>query len=238
MAGPLHETSITWMRRVYFCWGYDGLLTLEGSEQMTDSLICMSLGSTLWNSLVYTNDLIVHKNFIGEFAGSGKTADLTYTPIINGIRREFPTVVLESGWSESGAPLFRDAQVWLKGSAGAVKVVLLFKLFPENIRNEIKAKLYVCRLLAGELDITRYACSSLPCYYLSYILLTDPLTLQKIFPGSASPVADPHITVEELFDGRPPEDMQGRTKLPLSLEKLRRAAREEILQQGHIPMPG
>jgi len=205
---------------------------------MTDSLIRMSLGSTLWNSLVYTNDLIVHKNFVGVFAGSGKTADLAYTPIINGIRREFPTVVLESGWSEAQVQLHRNAQVWLEGSAGAVKVVLLFKMFLENIRNEIKAKLYVCRLLAGELDVTRYACSSLPCYYLSYILLTDPLTLQKIFPGSASPVTDPHITAKELFDGRPPEDMQGRTKLPLSLEKLRRAAREEILQQGHIPMLG
>jgi hypothetical protein len=195
----------------------------------------MSLGSTLWNFLVYTNDLIGHNNFVGAFAGSGKTPDLAYTPIINGIRREFPTVVLESGWSESRVQLVRDARVWLEGSAGAVKVVFLFKLFPADIHNEIKAELYVCRLSAGELDITRYACSSLPCYYLSYILLTDPLTLQKIFPGSTSPVTDPHITAEELFDGRPPEDMEGRTELPLSLEELRLAAREEILQQGYIP---
>ncbi|KAG0134807.1 hypothetical protein HOY82DRAFT_474859, partial [Tuber indicum] len=64
--------------------------------------------------------------FVGAFANSGKTPDLAYTPIINGIRREFPTVVLESGWSESRAQLVRDARVWLEGSAGAVKVVFLF----------------------------------------------------------------------------------------------------------------
>ncbi|PWW74331.1 hypothetical protein C7212DRAFT_346363 [Tuber magnatum] len=143
MAGPLHETSVTWMRRECLSWAYDGLLTPRGYRQMTDSLI-------------------LHNNFVGAFAGSRKTPDLTYTPIINGIRREFPTVVLESGWSESRAQL-------------------------------------------------------------------------KIFPGSTSPVTDPHITAEELFDGRPPEDMEGRTELPLSLEELRLAAREEILQQGYIP---
>jgi len=224
------------MRREYNFWVCDGLLTHRGVGQITDSLIHMSLGSTLWNSLVYTNDLIVHNNFVEPFAGSGKTPDLAYTPMINKIKSQFPTIVLESGRSESQPQFMKNAELWLKGSTGAVKVVFLFKFFPVNICNEIKAKLYVCCLSAGELAITKYACSSLLYYYLSYILLIDPLTLQKIFPCSISPVTDPCIKVEELFDGRPPDDMEGETKHPLSLERLRLVACAVILQQGHLPI--
>ncbi|CUS12289.1 unnamed protein product, partial [Tuber aestivum] len=66
--------------------------------------------------------------FVGAFAGSKKTADLSWSPRINdGELTEFPTIVLESGWSESQAQLERDSQLWFQGSAGAVKVVLLFK---------------------------------------------------------------------------------------------------------------
>ena len=207
------------MQQVYTCQVYNDLLTLEGTEQITDSLIPVSLGSTLQNSLVYNNNLIVHKNFVGEFVGSENIVDLAYTLIINEIRREFLIVVLESGQSEAQAQLHRNAQVWLKNSAVAMKVVLLFKMFPENIHSEIKVKLYACRLLVSKLDVTRYACSSFPCYYLSYTLLTDPLILQKIFHGSAFSVTDLHmITVKELFDSRSSKDMQRRTKLPLASE--------------------
>ena len=208
------------MQWVYTCQIYNGLLTLEGTEQMTDSLIPVSLGSTLQNSLVYNNNLIAHKNFVGEFVGSRNIADLAYTLIINEIRREFLMVVLESGQSKAQAQLHRNAQIWLKNSAVTIKVVLSFKMFPKNIHSEFKAKLYVCRLSVSKLDVTRYACSFFPCYYFSYTLLTDPLISQKIFHGSAFSVTNLYmLTVKELFDSRPSKDMQRRTKLLLALEK-------------------
>lgn len=38
-----------------------------------------------------------------------------------------PTVVVESGWSESRPRLHNDMNLWLKGTAGAVQMVLLIK---------------------------------------------------------------------------------------------------------------
>ncbi|KAG0640495.1 hypothetical protein HOY80DRAFT_1068958, partial [Tuber brumale] len=55
--------------------------------------------------------------------------------------REFPTVVLECGWAESEAELLRDLQLWQEGSAGAVRIVILFKVFRPSITNQIKATL-------------------------------------------------------------------------------------------------
>jgi len=60
-------------------------------------------------------------------------------------------VVLEAGWSESQAQLERDSQLWFEGSAEAVKVVLLFKLFQANKNKEIKATLNVCRVVDNTL---------------------------------------------------------------------------------------
>ena len=38
-----------------------------------------------------------------------------------------PTVVVEAGWSESIPKLHQDMNLWLRGGAGFVQVVLLFK---------------------------------------------------------------------------------------------------------------
>ena len=41
---------------------------------------------------------------------------------------DWPTIVLESGWSESLTRLRRDAHIWLENSGGDVKIVLLFSI--------------------------------------------------------------------------------------------------------------
>jgi hypothetical protein len=38
-----------------------------------------------------------------------------------------PTIIVESGWTESLPQLHRDMSLWLKGGAGTVRMVLLFK---------------------------------------------------------------------------------------------------------------
>jgi len=76
---------------------------------------------------------------------------------------EFPTIVLESGWSESQAQLQRDCQLWLEGTAGAVKVVILYKMDPPDRQNQIKATMTFCRYVAGGAPVMiSYVCSSLP----------------------------------------------------------------------------
>ncbi|KAG0123170.1 hypothetical protein HOY82DRAFT_495419, partial [Tuber indicum] len=103
----------------------------------------------------------LYDTFVG-FADSKKTPDLCYSPLVNGVTTEFPTIVLELGWNESQAQLERDSQLWLEGSAGAVKVIFLFKLFRPNIQNRIKATLNVCRVVSDEIVMDTYVCSSFP----------------------------------------------------------------------------
>src|SRR5256714_12370861 len=41
---------------------------------------------------------------------------------------DWPTIVLESGWSESLTKLRQDGHIWLENSGGDVKIVLLFSI--------------------------------------------------------------------------------------------------------------
>ncbi|PWW71919.1 hypothetical protein C7212DRAFT_337360, partial [Tuber magnatum] len=137
MPSRLHETAVGWMRTEFGLWMLYGLLTPIAFVSLTDTMI-------------------TYDTFVGAFAGSNKTPDLCYSPRVNDVPTEFPTIVLEAGWSESQAQLESDCKLWLQGSAGAVKVVLLFKLFAANINNEIKATLTVCRVVDDELVMDPY----------------------------------------------------------------------------------
>ncbi|KAG0640515.1 hypothetical protein HOY80DRAFT_1135923 [Tuber brumale] len=195
MPTTIHETAHSWMVGELYRWGYDHLLPPSAKG----ALMC---------------GLITYDNFVGDFEGSSKTPDLSYNPRINGIRREFPTVVLESGWAESEAQLLRDLQFWQEGSAGAVRIVILFKMFRPSINNQVKATLKVCRYGAGNEPI---------------------ISSYQIFPTPAQPVADPWITMDELFGGDTPSGLNPETQLPLSINRLRLEMEVGIRQQGHDP---
>ncbi|RPA89429.1 hypothetical protein L873DRAFT_1822871 [Choiromyces venosus 120613-1] len=195
MPTALHESAVSWMRKEFNLWMYYHLLTPTAVRTIMDALI-------------------THDHFLGAFADSSKTLDLAYSPCINGIRRAFPTVVLESGWSESQAQLLCDRQLWQAGSAGAVKIVILFKMFAPNMHDRIKATLTFCRYVAGRVLVI----SSYP-----------------IFPLPVQPKSDPWITIDELFGGRTPNGRNPETQLPLSMERLRIVVGAEIRQQGHFP---
>ncbi|PUU78303.1 hypothetical protein B9Z19DRAFT_1127014 [Tuber borchii] len=195
MASRLHETAVTWMRMEYGLWICHGLLTPSAVCSISDSLS-------------------LYDTFVGTFENCKKTPDLCYSPMVNGVMTEFPTIVLESGWLETEAQLKRDSQLWLQGSAGAVRVVFLFKLFHPNVRNEIKATLHVCRLVNNDIDMDTY----------------------NIFPAPAEDIAIPSITAEELFRGQYPYGVGHDTVFALSLGGLRYLCGEEIRAQGHLPM--
>src|SRR5271155_1216219 len=58
-----------------------------------------------------------------------KEGDSAFKPLsIRPREADWPTIVLESGWSESLTRLRRDAHIWLENSGGDVKIVLLFSI--------------------------------------------------------------------------------------------------------------
>jgi hypothetical protein len=58
-----------------------------------------------------------------------KEGDSAFKPLsIRPRKGDWPTIVLESGWSESLTRLRRDARLWLEESGGDVKIVLLFSI--------------------------------------------------------------------------------------------------------------
>jgi hypothetical protein len=58
-----------------------------------------------------------------------KEGDSAFKPLsIRPHKADWPTIVLESGWSESLTKLRQDAHRWLENSRGDVKIVLLFSI--------------------------------------------------------------------------------------------------------------
>jgi len=85
-------------------------------------------------------------NFTGNYYGSVKEPDFSFIPIgINGLRRDFPSVVLESGWSSTGRELADQCRLWHEGSRGRVRVVILVKLYQANSQNKVRATLEISR---------------------------------------------------------------------------------------------
>ena len=90
----------------------------------------------------------MYKNFGAPFARAVKEADFTFIPMVGPGRTKgakFPSVVLESGWSESATRLREDARLWQEGSAGAVRVVLQIKFYGRNRDNKICLVLFISR---------------------------------------------------------------------------------------------
>jgi hypothetical protein len=61
--------------------------------------------------------------FTGQYTGSRKEPD--YFIIPRGLT--LPTVVVESGWSETRAQLERDRDLWLQGGQATVQLVFILK---------------------------------------------------------------------------------------------------------------
>ncbi|KAG0634851.1 hypothetical protein HOY80DRAFT_1096187 [Tuber brumale] len=85
---------------------------------------------------------------IEMFRGSNierkKIPDSALTPQTGGDITYYPSVVLESAWSESFRQLYRGADLWQHGTHGHVKVVVLVKVFPQNSNNRVKVVLVIC----------------------------------------------------------------------------------------------
>ena len=124
---------------------------------ISDALSSISLCSAVFNLVVYSNNLIEYNTFVGAFTKSQKALDHWYSPRIIGVKTEFPTIVLESEWTEEKAQVDHNCQLWLECSLGAVKVLIKFKLFRLNVNNQIKANLNVCRMVKDKIVMDKFA---------------------------------------------------------------------------------
>jgi len=71
-----------------------------------------------------------------------KEPDFCFIPRdLNGFRRNFPSVVLESGWASSEPTVVDDRRLWHEGSEGDVRVVIFVKLDEPNAEKKIRATL-------------------------------------------------------------------------------------------------
>ena len=74
-------------------------------------------------------------------------ADLTFVPLLGPDwtrEREFPSVVLESGWTEPADKLALDTTLWQQGSEGAVCVVIQVK-YNKSSAGRIGSRLRISR---------------------------------------------------------------------------------------------
>ena len=75
-----------------------------------------------------------------------KEPDLSFFPAgPDGLLRDFPSIIPESGWSSSRPELADERRLWHEGSGGRVRVVILVKLYRANAQNQVRATLEVSR---------------------------------------------------------------------------------------------
>ncbi|KAG0632992.1 hypothetical protein HOY80DRAFT_1141745 [Tuber brumale] len=191
----LHEAPCAWLQSELALWVLHHLLH-------EDTLGKLDIGAP------------TYRNFLGRFAGSTRNPDLAFTPLIKGIGRDYPSIILESGWGEDTIHLQTDSEIWQEGSAGAVKVAIFVKLFPTIHKNVVRVTLQLYRYLRGG-AIKRIELN--------------------VFPIPYPPLEDPFITIDELFAGNVPQGLDPEAELPLNMERLRKRIGQKIVNEGNIP---
>ncbi|KAG0634123.1 hypothetical protein HOY80DRAFT_1140931 [Tuber brumale] len=193
----LHEAAHSWLVRQFSLWTGGGLINDDAADMITMP------GSPRVN------------NFIGAYATSVKEPDFAFIPLdVNRLRRDFPSVVMESGWASSAAELFRIRRVWHEGSGGRVMVVILVKLYKPTSGNQVRATLEISHTSPGAAVI---------------ILKRD------VFPVPDPVQPDPTLTIEELFGGQAPPNHEPQTILPLDIGRLRRVVEANLISDGYVP---
>ncbi|RPA98358.1 hypothetical protein L873DRAFT_1039310 [Choiromyces venosus 120613-1] len=186
MPSYLHEAAGAWLGRQYGRWRSSGLIDDDADEAME-----------MFSSPRVTN-------FIRWYVRSVKEPDFSFIPVDpTGLRREFPSVILESGWASTMPNLVDDYRVWHQGSGKRVRVVILVKAwaYQLNTQNQVCATLEVSHTRPG---------AAVTVTQMSVFPIPDPL------------LPDPTITVEELFGGLCPAGHNPATALPLEVGQLRR----------------
>src|SRR5271170_6867161 len=94
--------------------------------------------------------MIAFDNFAAPFTSSRKEADQCILP--SGLT--MPTVVIESGWTRSRPSLLQTVNLWLRGGAGSVQLVLITN-WSKLVRNRVKGVVEVYNLNAGNVKLVQ-----------------------------------------------------------------------------------
>ncbi|KAG0638404.1 hypothetical protein HOY80DRAFT_1137568 [Tuber brumale] len=194
MPSKLHERTAGWLNKIIGIGLSAGIIPM------------------VWNETMDIAPSPQYNNFISPYRRLSKEADLTFVPRIGAnwtTKAEFPSVVLESGWSEPASQLHRDATLWQQGSRGQVLVVIQVKFFRRN-ENRIGARLWITRVNQHG------GCT-------------------EILPAANDRDGSPTIAFQEFFAGDCPPGIDPEGSIVLDLERLRVRAREEILRRGRLP---
>ncbi|PUU82894.1 hypothetical protein B9Z19DRAFT_1119997 [Tuber borchii] len=178
MPSKLHECPGAWLYEMVTAAAIDGILP------------------RIWTKTMQISPSPVYDNFKGDYKQSVKEADLTFVPLVGPEWKntaEYPSVVLESGWSESEAALKRDVRLWQLGSEKAVRVILLVKFFAENP-------------MRVQLSITRSS--------------PFAISIPEIFPAPKCAQEDPCISLGEFYAGMCPSGVDPTSRVRLNLERL------------------
>jgi len=136
----------------------------------------------------------------------------------------FPTIVLESGWTESWGILCDDRELWAEGTGYAVNLVILVKIFPPTADDgagaagEGGARSTVC----AKLEITSYdAQGSIGTF--TETLFPRPTQAQTIYPVTYAQIFGPDLPVDVPPDGA----------VDLDIDRLRDTLRNALMEEGH-----
>ncbi|KAE8139861.1 hypothetical protein BDV38DRAFT_241348 [Aspergillus pseudotamarii] len=194
MPTELHGVHHRWFFHASSCWTRQGL-TNEAEEYLMD----FGVGTTF-------------DGFTGQYLHSSKEPDLflrpaTYSP---------PSIVIESGWSESWPRLHADKDLWFYGSA-TTNVVILLK-WSKCVRNKCKGKVEVwTRNPAGGLTMQE-----------------KPIFPQPV-PAPAPGTDVIQFTKLDYFGQQMVAGQNPNMALPLDLSVLRDFARQRMLFMGLTP---
>jgi hypothetical protein len=83
-------------------------------------------------------NILEFTGFLGQYTSSRKEPDAHIVPD----SLNMPTIVVESGWSESRVQLHRDRDLWLIGGRGLVNVAIIIKWAKTSV-NEVSGDIEV-----------------------------------------------------------------------------------------------
>ncbi|EPS40177.1 hypothetical protein H072_5982 [Dactylellina haptotyla CBS 200.50] len=127
----------------------------------------------------------------------------------------FPSIVVETGYTQPATDLERDKDIWKTSTNGETKVVIITK-FSKTPRNTVSCVLGIHRVNGtGGLG----ACSK-----------------YTIFPAPQSKAEQIyHISLGELYGGECPPGVDADTELPLNITELRNICRQALLSLNLVP---
>ncbi|QKX53153.1 uncharacterized protein TRUGW13939_00229 [Talaromyces rugulosus] len=196
MPTRVHDCHQPWVVSQKFEWTVSGLITAAEFHFLN-----VFVGTTI--------------NFVGgPYSGAIKEPDLLIQPD----NQHLPSVIIESGWSESVPRLRDDMNLWLVGGGGKVRAAIILSWQRLSNTNQVR----------GNLELYTLDRNGMPQHN------TD----LAIFPSPTPAVAAAQqliLTRREVFGDHVPPGRNPTDQLPFSINILRGEARDALQLMGLIP---